>query len=106
MNSSKSSPKHGDKSSFKPVTPYDMYYQLTYMSAMGSSGISRSKTFKIAAQSKCSAAQYFEAVNTLVDEFRYDYPEACRIVGAKSKSENIRSFLLRMSDGLRSGEPL
>jgi len=106
MNSSKSSPKHGDKNSFKPVTAYDMFYQLTYMSAMASAGISRSKTFEIAAQSKCSASPYFEAVNTLVDEFRYDYPDACRIIGVKAKSENIRSFLLRMSDALRSGEPL
>jgi flagellar protein FlaJ len=125
MISSKSSPKPGDKSSSspaldaaraktkaadktpqKPVTAFDMFYQLTYMSAMASAGISRSKTFEIAAQAKSSAAQYFVAVNTLVEEFRYDYPDACRIVGAKAKSENIRSFLLRMSDALRSGEPL
>ncbi len=124
MISSKSSPKPGDKSSSstalgvradrkpaektpqKPVTAFDMFYQLTYMSAMASAGISRSKTFEIAAQAKSSAAQYFVAVNTLVEEFRYDYPDACRIVGIKAKSENIRSFLLRMSDALRSGEPL
>ncbi|MFN8449874.1 MAG: type II secretion system F family protein [Anaerolineae bacterium] len=83
-----------------------MFYQLTYMSAMASAGISRSKTFEIAARAKSSASPYFEAVNTLVDEFRYDYPDACRMVGVKGKSENIRSFLLRMSDALRSGEPL
>jgi flagellar protein FlaJ len=76
------------------------------MSAMASAGISRSKTFEIAAQAKSPVAVYFEAVNTLVTEFRYDYPEACRMVGVKAKSENIRSFLLRMSDALRSGEPL
>jgi hypothetical protein len=92
--------------SYKPVTPFDMFYQLTYMSAMASAGISRSKTFEIAAQSKCSAAPYFVAVNTLVDEFRYDYPDACRMIGQKAASENIRTFLLRLSDALRSGEPL
>ena len=106
MNSTKSSPKRGDRNSYKPVTPFDMFYQLTYMSAMASAGISRSKTFEIAALSKCSAALYFEAVNTLVDEFRYDYPDACHIVAPKAKSENIRSFLLRMADAMRSGEPL
>ena len=106
MTSSKSSPKHDAKVSYKSVTAFDMYYQLTYMSAMASAGISRSKTFELAAMSKCSAAQYFEAVNTLVDEFRYDYPDACRIIGVKGASENIRTFLLRLSDALRSGEPL
>ena len=106
MSSSESSPKPGDRISFKLVSPFDMFFQLTYMSAMASAGISRSKVFQIAALSKCSASEYFEAVNTLVDEFRYDYPEACRIIGVKAKSENIRSFMLRMSDALRSGEPL
>ncbi len=106
MSSSKSSPKQGDKNSFKPVSPFDMFYQLTYMSAMASAGISRAKTFEIAAQSKSRAATYFAAVNTLVDEFRYDYPEACHQIGLKAKSENIKTFLLRLADALRSGEPL
>lgn len=106
MNSSKSSPKHGGKKSFKPVSPFDMYYQLTYMSAMAAAGLSRSKLFEAAAQSKSTAAPYFIAINTLVDEFRYDFPEACRRVGIKATSENMKSFLLRFSDALRSGEPL
>jgi len=106
MSSSKSSPKHASKNSFKSVSPFDMFYQLTYMSAMAASGISRAKVFEIASQSKSDAAMYFAAVNTLVDEFRYDYPEACRAIGLKSKSDNIKSFLLRLSDALRSGEPL
>lgn len=105
-NSSKSSRKRANKNSFKPVSPFELFYQLTYMSAMAASGISRSKTFEIAAQSKSSASAYFVAVNTLVDELRYDYPEACRMVGIKAKSENMKSFLLRLSDALRSGEPL
>ena len=74
MSSSKSSPKHGDKNSFKPVSPFDMFYQLTYMSAMASAGISRAKTFELAAQSKSKRGDVFPAINTLVDEFRYDYP--------------------------------
>ncbi len=106
MNSSKSSPKHENKSSFKPISPFEMFYQLTYMSAMAAAGISRAKTFEIAARSTVKAAEYFEAINTLVDEFRYDYPEACRRVGIKAKSDNMKSFLLRLSDALRSGEPL
>ncbi|WP_119070143.1 type II secretion system F family protein [Aggregatilinea lenta] len=106
MSSSKSSVKHGDKTSFKPVPPFDLFYQMTYMSAMAAAGLSRSKTFEVAAQSHSTAAEYFEAINTLVDEFRYDYPEACRRIGVQAKSENMRSFLLRFSDALRSGEPM
>lgn len=106
MSSSKSSPKQGTKNSFKAVPPFDMFYQLTYMSAMSSAGISRAKTFEIAALSKSKAAPYFVAINTLVNEFRYDYPEACHAIGLQAKSDNIKSFLLRLADALRSGEPL
>lgn len=101
-----SSQKQEDKNSFKPVSPFDMFYQVTYLSAMASAGLSRAKVFEIAALSSSGAAVYFAAVNTLVDEFRLDYPDACRRVGPKAKSENMRSFLLRLSDALRSGEPL
>ncbi|MBZ0301539.1 MAG: type II secretion system F family protein [Anaerolineae bacterium] len=106
MNSSKSSPKHENKISFRLITPFELFYQLTYMSAMASSGIARGKVFEIAARSSSPASEYFVAVNTLVDEMRYDYPEACRQIGLQSKSDNMKSFLLRMSDALRSGEPL
>lgn len=106
MNSSISLPKRENKVSFKAVPPFAMFYQLTFMSAMASAGITRSKTFELAAQSNSIAAEYFTAINTLVKELRYDYPEACRRVGIQSKSENMKSFLLRMSDTLRSGEPL
>ncbi len=108
MSSSTSSPKHGGKSSykFKEVKPFDLFYQLTYMSAMASAGITRRKTFEIAAQSSSAVASYFAAVNTLVDEMRFDYPQACRAIGEKAKSDDVRTFLLRLSDALRSGEPL
>lgn len=106
MSSSKSSVKRNTKVSFKPVPPFQLFYQLTYMSAMASSGITRSKLFELAATSSSGAATYFTAINTLVDEFRYDYPEACRMIGIKAKSNNMRSFLLRLSDALRSGEPM
>lgn len=108
MNSSVSSLKRGVSGSykFKEVKPFDLFYQLTYMSAMASAGITRRKTFEIAAQSPSSVASYFVAINTLVEEMRYDYPEACRSIGEKAKSEDVRSFLLRLADALRSGEPL
>jgi flagellar protein FlaJ len=108
MTSSIFSPKRTGKNSynFKNVSAYDLFYQLTYMSAMAAAGISRSKTFQIAAQAKSPAAHYFEAINTLVAELRYSYPDACRVIGEQAKSDDVRSFLLRFSDALRSGEPL
>ena len=106
MNSSKSLPKQNDKISFKLISPFDLFYQLTYMSAMAAAGISRSKTFELAALSSSKASSYFVAINTLVTEFRLDYPEACRKIGIQAKSDNMKSFLLRFSDALRSGEPL
>lgn len=106
MNSSKSSAKPASKISFKPVSPFDMFYQLTYMSAMAASGIPRTKLFEISAQSTSTAASYFAAINTLVQEFRLEYADACRRVGVQAKSENMKVFLLRFSDALRSGEPL
>lgn len=92
--------------SFKPVAPFAMFYQLTYMSAMAAAGIPRGNTFELAERSSSPAAVYFEAINTLVKEMRLDYPDACRRIGLEAKSDNMRSFLLRLSDALRSGEPL
>lgn len=104
--SSTSSPKLIGKSfsKFGNVSAFDLFYQLTYMSAAADAGVSRSKTFELAAQTGSPAAQYFQAINTLVNELRYDYPEACRTVADKAKSDDVKSFLLRLSDALRSGE--
>lgn len=106
MNSSKSSQKRVSKISFKVVPPFDLFYQLTYMSAIAASGLTRNKLFELSALTSVTPSTYFVAVNTLVAEFRFDYPEACRRVGMKAKSENMKTFLLRLSDALRSGEPL
>lgn len=106
MSSSKSSRKRGGKTSFKMVSPFELFYQLTYMSALAASNISRVHLFTQAATTGNNVAPYFVAVNRLVVEFRLDYPDACRRVGLESRSENMRSFLLRLSDALRSGEPM
>jgi flagellar protein FlaJ len=76
------------------------------MSAMASAGVTRNKLFKMSAESSSVAARYFEGINTLVEEMRYDYPDACRAIGLAAKSDNMKSFLLRFSDALRSGEPI
>ncbi|MBK9613768.1 hypothetical protein [Candidatus Amarobacter glycogenicus] len=92
MTSSKSLPKPIAKSSykFKNITAFDQFYQLTYMSATAAAGISRSKTFEMAAESGSPAANYFIAINLLVNELRFDYPEACRTVADKAPSDEIK----------------
>lgn len=108
MSSSRSSRKRGGKSFSKlgEVRPFDLFYQLTFMSAMSSAGTTRSKLFQLAAEPSSPCAIYFKAINTLVTEFRLDYPAACHAVGERAKSDEMKSFLLRLSDALRSGEPL
>ena len=75
---SRSSQKRESKISFKPIRAFDLFYQLTYMSAMASAGLSRSRVFHLAADSSSDTAAYFTAINTLVEEMRYDYAEIGR----------------------------
>lgn len=109
MTSSKSSQKRTGKafSDLKgEVSGFDIFYQLTYMSATAAAGISRDRVFALARQLPVSTAQYFSEINDLAENMRYSYPNACRMVGERVKSEVVRAFLLRLSDALRSGEPL
>jgi archaeal flagellar protein FlaJ len=106
MTSSKSSPKRSVKSYFEEISSFDLFYQLTYMSATTAAGISRSKAFQLARELPCPPAQYFRSIHEVAENLRYNYPDAVRLVGEQAKSEDTRTFLLRLSDALRSGEPL
>ncbi|MHB1296518.1 MAG: type II secretion system F family protein [Anaerolineae bacterium] len=106
MSSLTSSQKPTAKSLFEELTGFDLYYQLTYMSATSAAGLSRAKLLDLAAKLPARTSRFFAQVNTLTNELHYDIPHACRMVGEKAKFEAIKSFLLRLSDALRSGEPL
>lgn len=106
MSSSQSSLKRNDKSSFKEVSGYDLFYQLTYMSAISTAGISRGHIFEFGANLPSVSSQYFKEIVSLHEEFRYDYPAACRAIGLRAKDGNAKSFLLRFANSLESGEPL
>ena len=106
MKSSKSLQKHINKVFSDGISNFDLFYQLTYMSAISAAGISRDRVFSLARQLPCPSAQYFKEVHELVDNMRYNYPDACRMIGETVDSENTKNFLLRFSDALRSGEPL
>ncbi len=106
MKSSESLQKRIAKAFSEGPTSFDLFYQLTYMAATAAAGISRNKLFQLARELPNPAAQYFRQINELAENLRLNYPDACRQVGESVDSENVKNFLLRFSDALRSGEPL
>ena len=106
MSSSKSSQKRTIKNLFEEFSAFDLFYQITYMSATSAAGLPRRKVFELAADIPGSVAVYFTKINELVINLQYDYPSACRLVGNNSKHDEIKSFLLRFADALESGEPM
>jgi flagellar protein FlaJ len=106
MKSSKSSLKHNVKSYFEEITPFDLFYQLTYMSAVAAAGVSRARLFQLARALPALPAQFFQKIDDVAVNLRINYPDAVRMVGEETKIEAVKSFLLRLSDALHSGEPL
>ena len=106
MTSSRSSPKRTVKSYFEEISSFDLFYQLTYMSATSAAGITQSRIFQLARHLPCLTAQYFKGIHEVAENLRYNYPDAVRMIGEKVKSDEVKTFLLRLSDALRSGEPL
>jgi flagellar protein FlaJ len=106
MKSSQSSPKRNVKNYFEEISSFDLFYQLTYMTATAAAGISRARTFQLARDLPATPAQYFRSIHEFAENLRYNYPDAVRLVGERVKVEHLKTFLLRLSDALRSGEPL
>jgi len=106
MKSSKSLQKRTARTFSKSITSFDLFYQLTHMSATSAAGISRDRVFLLARELACPSARYFRDIHLLVDSMRYNYPDACRMIGENVDGEETKNFLLRLSDALRSGEPL
>ena len=106
MSSSKSSPKRTIKGLFEEFSAFDLFYQITYMSATAAAGLPRRKVFELGARIPSSIAPYFVRINDLVANLQYDYPTACRMIGNDAHYEEVKSFLLRLADALESGDPL
>ena len=87
------------------ISGYDLFYQLTYMSAIAGGGITRYKLFELASKLPPAPAKYFADIQELHETLRYNYADACRTVGEPIPSVKLRSLLLRFSDTLTSGEP-
>jgi flagellar protein FlaJ len=54
----------------------------------------------------CPPSRYFKEIDEVAVQLRYNYPDAVRMVGERASTEDVKTFLLRLSDALRSGEPL
>ncbi len=106
MASSESSPRPTAKASSDEEIAFDLYYQLVYMSATAAAGITRHRVFALGAALPTVIAPFFHEIETLVTSLHYDYPSACRLAADKSEARSLRSFLLRLSDALDSGEPI
>jgi len=76
------------------------------MSVIASAGIPGRKVFDLARKVEAAPAKLFDAIHKLAENMRYSYPDACRMVGERVRSEDMRTLLLRLADALRSGEPL
>lgn len=106
MKSSQSLQKRIAKAFSDGITNFDLYHQLTFMAATSAAGLSRNRVFALAKKLENPAAEYFGMIEELAATLRVSFPDACRLVGGKVDSENVRNFLLRFGDALGSGEPL
>ncbi|MGD9116287.1 MAG: hypothetical protein PVJ61_03800 [Dehalococcoidia bacterium] len=78
---------------------------MTYMSAVATSGLTRSQIFESAARLPYTSSRYFKDVHFLAQKLNYDYAQACRIVGDATKEPEPKALLLRLSGCVASGEP-
>jgi flagellar protein FlaJ len=105
FSSSKFLQKLKSKDSFREVSDSDIFYQLTYMSAIASSGISRNRIFELGSRLLRPTAEYFRRVHLISQRMGYNYPDACEMVSEATESERMKSLLLRFSGALISGQP-
>ncbi|MBI2910581.1 MAG: archaellar assembly protein FlaJ [Chloroflexi bacterium] len=95
---------NGRASSNPELLAFDLLFQLSYMSAIAASGISRKPIFERAARLNVASAHYFNAVNVLPHTLNYDYAAACRLIGETTRETEVKNLLLRLSAALASGQ--
>ncbi|MFH1651017.1 MAG: hypothetical protein ABID87_02775 [Chloroflexota bacterium] len=95
----------GKKKRSKAALSFDLLYQLSYMAVIAAGGVPRSRIFERAAELDCSSAEYFRTIELACKRLKYDYAQACRIIGETAPEEEIKGLLLRFANSLLSGEP-
>jgi len=96
--------KNGKVSFNSDLLPVDLFCQLAYMSSLATSRLPRNLLFDYSAKLPYTSSRYFTEVNFMAKRLNYDYSEACRMVGERTKETEPKALLLRMSGSLSSGE--
>ena len=128
MSSTPSSPKRNEKASSKPARggedagfklfgryelekifsreplEFDLLSQLTHMSGVATSGMSRAQLFEGTAGLSYSTSKLFRQVHLVAQRLNYDYSRACELVADTVEDENGRNLLLHFATSLSSGE--
>ncbi len=84
---------------------FDLITQLTHMSAVATSGISRDKLFEGTAALDYSTSKYFRRVHRVAQRLNYDYSKACEVVAEQVKNDSVQNLLLHFATALSAGEP-
>ncbi len=88
----------------KRTLQFDLFAQLSYMSAVATAGVNRSDLFEYASRLPYASARYFKNITFVARNLNVDYAEACRMEADATDSEEVRGLLLRMAGSLASGE--
>jgi flagellar protein FlaJ len=83
---------------------FDLLSQLTHMSAVSTSGMSRTALFEGTAGLSYSTSKYFRQVHQVAQRLGYDYSRACEVVADTVKNDSVRNLLLHFSTALSAGE--
>ena len=85
---------------------FDLVTQLTHMSAVATSGISRDKLFDGTASLDYSTSKYFRRVHRVAQRLNYDYSKACEVVAEQVQQvDSVQNLLLHFATALSTGEP-
>jgi flagellar protein FlaJ len=84
---------------------FDLISQLTHMSAVATSGISRDRLFEGTAKLDYSTSRFFRRVHLVAQRLNYDYSRACEMVAETTGPESVQNLLLHLATSLSAGEP-
>lgn len=84
---------------------FDLVTQLTHMSAVATSGVSRDKLFEGTAELDYSTSKYFRRVHRVAQRLNYDYSRACEAVAEQVHVASVQNLLLHFATALSAGEP-
>jgi len=83
---------------------FDLLSQLTHMTAVATSGMSRAQLFEGTAGLSYSTSKYFRQVHLVAQRLNYDYSSACELVAENVDNEGVRNLLLHFATALSAGE--